>query len=198
MIGNLILGSQSPRRKEILEYFSIPFEQASPHFDEEAHPCNGIPEQYAMELAEGKGISLKHRFPQQPILTADTVVWKEGKSYGKAKSREEAFTFLTELSGTWHSVYTGVALIYKDAIYKGYEETKVLFNPLTSTQIDRYLMSHPWSDKAGAYMIQSSGIIAIQKIEGCYFNVIGLPINTVRSLLLEIGVDLWNYLTEKS
>ena len=87
----LILGSQSPRRKEILEYFSLPFQQVKPPFDEEAVPYTGDPIAYVRELSQGKAFSLAERFPKQPILTADTIVWKEGQVYNKPKDSAEAF-----------------------------------------------------------------------------------------------------------
>ncbi len=90
----LVLGSQSPRRKEILQSFSIPFTQASPPFDEEAVPFNGNPEDYVCTLSKGKGQSLLSQFPESVILTADTIVFREGKVYGKPKDKEDAFQTL--------------------------------------------------------------------------------------------------------
>lgn len=190
----LILGSKSPRRREILNYFSLSFEQISPNFDEEAVPYNGDPSFYVQFLAAGKALSLSREYPEGTILSADTIVYKEGKPYGKPKSEVEAFLFLQELQGSWHSVYSGVALWQEDKLFKGYEETKVLFNPLTSLQIKHYLKALHWADKAGGYAIQLSGGLIAQKIEGCYYNVIGLPINSVNKLFNKVGIDLWNHL----
>lgn len=184
----LILGSQSPRRKEILSYFSIPFVQASPDFDESSIPFNKDPEEYVCAIAKGKAKALAHAFPEDLILTADTIVYCEGKIYGKPKSRSDAFQGLSELAGRWHTVFTGVTLMQSNKMLHQAEATRVLFNPLTSEEIDRYLERTKWEDKAGGYGYQMEGGIIVRKIEGCYYNVIGLPINTTFSLLKQFGI----------
>lgn len=190
----IILGSQSPRRKEIFGYFNIPFEQASPPFVEEAIPFKGDPEDYVLELSKGKAASLHQLYPHAAILTADTAVFCHGKVYNKPLNYEEAFQFLSELAGQWHSVLTGVALSYEDQMFQKTAETRVLFNPLKSDQIHAYLKHTHWADKSGGYTIQKMGTLLVQRIEGCYYNVIGFPINTVRDLFLHLGIDLWNFL----
>jgi len=190
----LILGSQSPRRKEILGYFSLPFEQMSPNFDEAAVPFNRDPADYVCELSNGKAQSLAARFSNDIILTADTIVWKEGKIYGKPKNAEEAFQTLSEFADSWHSVFTGITVLFEGRILNAFEETKVLFNPLTPDQIRRYHSKLRWEDKAGGYAIQMAGGLAVKKIDGCYYNVMGLPIHSLYKLLLVIGIDLWNHL----
>lgn len=190
----LILGSQSPRRKEILGYFSLPFEQISPDFDEEAVPFKGNPAAHVTELSHGKALSLAEKYPEALILTADTIVWKDGKVYGKPKDTEEAFKALSELTGSWHSVFTGVSLYYQERTISQSEETRVLFNSLTPDQIRHYHNKLHWADKAGGYAIQMAGGLIVNKIEGCYYNVMGLPINSVRALLQHVGIELWDYL----
>ncbi|MEI8125973.1 MAG: Maf family nucleotide pyrophosphatase [Parachlamydiaceae bacterium] len=193
-MNKLILGSQSPRRKEILSYFSLPFEQITPLFDEDSVLFSGDPVAYVSLIAEGKGNALREHFPNKLILTADTTVYKEGKIYGKPVNTEEAFQALSELAGTWHSVFTGVSLCFGEKTWTRHEETRVLFNTLTPEEIRHYHAKLHWSDKAGGYAIQMAGGLAIQKIDGCYYNAMGLPINTVRHLLLNVGIDLWDYL----
>jgi septum formation protein len=190
----LVLGSQSPRRKEILQSFSIPFTQASPPFDEEAVPFNGNPEDYVCTLSKGKGASLLAQFPESVILTADTIVFREGKVYGKPKDKEHAYQTLKELSGQWHSVYTGVTVQTKDKVVSKAEVSHVLFNDLSHEQIHHYLAQIKWSDKAGGYAIQDSGGIIVRRIDGCFYNVKGLPINTVEQLLKDFGFALWEHL----
>lgn len=192
---SLILGSQSPRRREILSYFSLPFTVAKPDYDEEALPFEGDPQDYGAQLARGKGEALLPLFPQATILTADTLVFQEGILFGKPRDRAEAALFLKQLAGKWHSVYTAVAL-YNNGAFKEQqvEETKVLFNTLSSEQIDRYLNAIPWHDKAGGYAIQLGGALLVRKIDGCFYNVMGLPINAVASLLATLDIDLWRYL----
>lgn len=189
-----ILGSQSPRRHEILNYFSIPFEQISPQFCEESVPLQLDPKSYALDIALGKAENLAKAYPEAAILTADTVVFKEGKYYGKPSNIEEAKRSLSELAGGWHSVYTAIVLSYGQKVYSAVEETKVLFNELTPLQIERYLDALHWADKAGGYAIQLAGSLIVRRIEGCYYNVMGLPVYRLAELLKEVGIDLWDYL----
>lgn len=189
----IILGSQSPRRKEIFNYFDLSFEQAKPPFDEESIPFQGDPENYVLELSKHKALSLHSLYPQAAIVTADTVVFCNGKVYNKPADYAEAFHFLTELTGKWHSVFTGVTLSYQGQFFQKTAETRVLFNPLTPEQIHTYLKLSQWEDKSGGYTIQKLGVLLVQRIEGCYYNVIGFPVNAVRDLFLQLGIDLWNY-----
>lgn len=186
----LILGSNSPRRKEILGYFSLPFVQASPDFDEDSIPFHGNPEDYVCQLSKSKADSLSTTFPDDIILTADTIVLRDGKIYDKPTSREEAFKSLSQLVGKWHSVYTGVTVAQGTTSYQLAEETRVLFNPFTSQEIDHYLSKTKWEDKAGGYGYQNEGCLIVRKIEGCYYNVIGLPINATATLLKRFRIHL--------
>ena len=192
---HLILGSQSPRRREILSFFNLPFKQMTPDFDEEAVHFRSNPEEYVLTLAKGKGESLKNQYcdPLVVLLTADTIVYQNVKIYGKPNNRDEAFFSLKELSGKWHSVYTGLSVSINGKSFQTFEETRVLFNPLTDDQIKTYQENLSLYDKAGGYMIQGAGSIAIQRIEGCYYNVVGLPINGLYSVLKEGGIDLWTH-----
>lgn len=192
---HLVLGSQSPRRREILSTFSIPFTIATSFFDEEAVPFKGDPVEHALTLSKGKADALYPQFPNSYILTADTVVYREGRLYGKPQNLTQAFQWLTELAGNWHSVFTAVTLRYQDHYYQQCPETRILFNPLTAEQIERYLNSFQWDDKAGGYTIQKSGSLVVNRIEGCYYNVVGLPVNSVRHVLNQAGVELWDYLS---
>ncbi len=190
----LILGSTSPRRKEILSFFSLPFQQVSPDFDEMALPFEGDPVAYACEIARGKALSLVDRFPHSVILTADTVVYRKPKIYLKPENLEEAFGMLRELAGREHQVFTGVCVAKKDHCWVEAEESRVFFCELTDTQIRSYHRHFSPLDKAGGYAIQKGGSLVVKRIEGCYYNIMGLPIHTVRRLLLKAGIDLWDYL----
>lgn len=189
----LILGSQSPRRKEILGFFSLPFEQLSPSFDENQVAFRGNPISYAQEIAQGKSKDLQARFPGALILTADTVVFREGKVYNKPKDEAEAFQFLTELADNWHSVYTAVRLSCDGKETHRTEETRVKFNAMTPELIRHYHTKIHWADKAGGYAIQMGGGLIVNRIEGCFYNAMGLPVNAVRSLLLHFDIELWDY-----
>lgn len=191
---HLILGSSSPRRKEILSYFTLPFEQVSPSFDEQSIPFRNNPVEYVTQLAKGKADSLERKHHEAIILTADTIVYYDGKIYGKPVDEENAFRALSILSGKWHSVFSGLCLIHHEKTFTLWEETKVLFNELTDYEIRHYHSKLHWADKAGGYAIQMAGGLIVKKINGCYYNVMGLPINSVRKLLLNVGIDLWNYL----
>lgn len=194
----LILGSQSPRRGELLSHFSLPFKQVPSSFDEESISFAGDPRAYVTLLAEKKGEALLPQFPQDLILTADTVVYYQGKIYNKPRTREEAFQFLSELSGRWHQVFTGMCLIQGEHKYQGVEETRLLFHKLTERQIHLYHKHCHFLDKAGGYAIQGSGSLIIERIEGAYDNVTGMPLNLTRTLLHKAGIDLWDYLTPSS
>lgn len=190
----LILGSKSPRRKEILNYFTVPFEQADPDFDEEAVPFTGDPAKYVQILSQGKAESLSKKYPEAILITADTVVYCEGKIYNKPQNKEEAFQAMSQLSGRWHSVFTAVTVRKGKTEHHAVEETRVLFHDLTPEQIRSYHHQLHCEDKAGGYAVQQAGAIVIKKIDGCFYNVMGLPINTLRILLEKFGIDLWNHL----
>jgi septum formation protein len=192
----LILGSESPRRKEILNFFDLPFTQVSPHFDESSIPFRDNPQEYVQTLAKGKLEVLRERYSRDIILTADTIVYKAGKVFGKPQNQEEAFLFLRELAGSVHSVYTGVALYSSGHVFQALEETKVQMNALTDDQIRQYHHSLHVADKAGGYRIQGAGGLIVRSIEGCYYNVMGLPLNALYTLLKQIGIDLWKHLKE--
>lgn len=191
---NLILGSQSPRRRDILQMFSIPFEQVTPDFDETQVPFHGDPISFACMVAERKAINLQDRFPERIILTADTIVFRDSELYMKPESIEEAFSMLSELSGKEHIVYTGVCVAKDGKRFCEAEATRVLFHELTEAQIRTYHHSFNPLDKAGAYAIQGAGSVIVKRIEGCYYNIMGLPLTTTRLLLAKVGIDLWDYL----
>lgn len=196
---HLILGSGSPRRKEILNYFSLTVVQEPSLFDEESIVFEGDPLNYATDLALGKLAPLKEKFPEAIILTADTIVFCDGKIYNKPKNEEEAFQYISELAGKWHSVFTALTLYdgsspQNPKIFKEIEETKVLFNPLTSEEIRHYHSKIHWADKAGGYAIQMGAGLVVDRIEGCYYNVMGLPINALRRLLKNVNIDLFDHI----
>lgn len=190
----LILGSQSPRRVEIMGYFSLPFRQVASHFDEESIPYAGDPAEYAVMLSMEKAKVLQKNFPKATILTADTVVSIDKLLLGKPKNDQEVLEMLNLLNGRTHSVITGVSVVSPNGTVSAHEETKVTCNSLTPDELHRYMRKLKLTDKAGGYAIQNSGSLLVKGIEGCYYNVCGLPINTVRIVLQKIGIDLWDYL----
>lgn len=194
MMHPLILGSQSEARKRILNYFSLPFVQIPSHFAEESIPFLGDPKQYAQSLALKKAEALCKQYPDRLVLTADTVVSFNNKVYNKPVDKEHAHAMLKDLGGHCHNVITAVAVRLNDKIASECEETKVCFFPLSDEQIALYHQSCYCLDKAGGYAIQKGGSLIISKIDGSYDNVMGLPLNATRLLLLQFGIDLWDYL----
>ena len=189
----LLLGSNSPRRKEILSFFSLPFKQLPSHFDDTTISFKKDPASYVKQISDGKALTLASLYPQETILTADTVVYREGKVYGKPQNLQELKAFLKELQGSWHTVWTGVSLFQAGKLYQQAEATQVEFNLLTKEQLQIYYQTIPWQDKAGGYMVQLAGSLIVKKINGCFYNVMGLPINTLKELLQKVSIDLWNY-----
>lgn len=190
----IILGSASPRRKEILSYFALPFIQAASGFDEESIPFDNNPEVYTETIARGKASSLAAEYPDHLIITADTTVYKNGKIFLKPSDKAHAIQMLTELAGSWHSVFTAVTVRKGTKELFDVEETRVLFNPLKESEIQNFLACHPYLDKSGSYCLESSGSLLSRRINGCFYNVMGLPVNLLRRLLLEFDIDLWKHL----
>ena len=190
----IILGSQSPRRREILDFFSLPFEQIPSHFDEESVLFEGDPVKYATLLSQKKAESLALKYPTDVVITADTVVYCKGKVYNKPQDAKQAQRFLIDLGGVWQSVITGVTVRKGVTTQSAAEETKILFHKLTEAQIKKFHDHCYFLDKAGGYAIEKCGNLIVSRMEGCYYNVMGLPINTVQKLLLNLEIDLWDYL----
>lgn len=190
----LILASQSPRRKEILSYFSLEFEQIASPFNEASVPFLGDPQEYAISLARGKALALVSSYPDRPILGADSVVYRKGKIYEKPTTSEEAFEMLSALAGKRHSVYTALALCHGPQIWSDVAATEVTLRPLSPEQIRLYQKAINPYDKAGSYMVQEAGSLIVEEISGSFYNAMGLPIQTLTRLLLNVGIDLWDHL----
>ncbi len=194
VIMTLILGSASPRRKEILGFYKVPFEQIRPEFDESSVPVTMPPKEFARYIAKKKAEELAAKYPDRPILTADTIVALENKIYTKPKDFEDALRILAILSGKRHVVFTAVCVAHKGKFYLGCERTLVYLNKLSAEEVRLYHQNMLHLDKAGAYTGRESGGIIVKKISGCYYNSLGLPINTARRLLAKAGINLWHYL----
>ena len=192
----IILGSYSPRRVEIMNFFSLPYRQVASHFDEDSVTYEGDAIKLARTLALAKANLLATQYPDDIILTADTVVAIDGMALGKPLHEDESRQMLSRLCGRWHSVITAVASYKAGKFYCVEEETRVLFNKATPDELHRYMRVHDLYDKAGSYAIQKSGSILVNRIDGCYYNVLGLPINAMKSVLKEVGIDLWDYIKE--
>lgn len=194
----IILASTSPRRREVLNFFSIPFKPDQPDFDEDSIPFQGDPKQHVITLSKGKALSLQKKYSKQTILAADTLVYFDNDILGKPKDINHAFEILKKLQGNWHSVYTGITLVNDDKIVSDYDETRILFKDCTDQEIQKYLAGISCLDKAGAYAVQMAGNIMVERLEGCFYNSLGLPINVLERSLKLFGISLWDYLKKGS
>lgn len=181
----LILASKSPRRKELLKQIGIPFVVVVSDA-EEVSGNSWTPAALVVENAKRKARAVAEKYPDSPVLGADTVVSSEGKIFGKPKDKDEARKMLTALSGKMHEVTTGLALINRNEIRTTSVTTKVFFDTMTKADIDAYIATDESMDKAGAYAIQGKAARFIEKIEGSYSNVVGLPLNA----LIQLGKGL--------
>ncbi|GAB4317457.1 MAG: Maf-like protein [Bacteroidales bacterium] len=174
----IILASASPRRRDLLSAIIDDFEVKPLHV-EEKFPANLKAEEIAMYLSRLKADSWRFsdNNNREIVITADTIVWFEGRLLSKPADFNEAVEMLSELSGNMHRVYTGVTLRSSEKEHTFHVETRVWFRQLTQEEINWYVTRFEPYDKAGAYGGQEwIGHVAIEKIEGCFFNVVGLPL----------------------
>ncbi len=174
---DFILASHSPRRKQLLEKLGIKFRLASTECME-TYPSHFYREQIPLYLSQLKSESCKTiLYPQSLLITADTIVWSDGKALGKPENKEQAVTMLKLLSGKAHDVITGITLRDMTHTKSFYCLTKVTFEILEEQEINYYVDTFKPFDKAGSYGIQEwIGLVGVKSIEGCFFNVIGLPV----------------------
>lgn len=187
----IILASGSPRRQQILLQMGFSFETIPPPTIEERQyiePTNL--EGSVQKLASLKAGIVSGNYPESLVLGADTIVVKDREVLGKPRDRQDAFRMLKGLSGRSHEVITGIALRCKETgFYKsGFSSTKVFFRKIGDEEIDAYLSNDEYRDKAGAYAIQGKALIFVDRIEGCYYNVVGLPVSNTISLFKEFNV----------
>lgn len=185
----LILASGSPRRRELLTQIGITY-MVNPSSYEDHAPKKKEAEKYVQALAAGKACDVAAKYPGQWVLGADTIVAIDGKILGKPRNKKEAAAMLHELSDAKHAVYTGVALVKDDKVITKVVETKVWFRRLTDKEIDDYIASGEPMDKAGAYGIQGRAAAFVDKINGSYTNVVGLPLSQVCKMLRKAKVDV--------
>ena len=182
----LILASGSPRRRELLTQAGFEFEVIPADIDEIRHP-NEAPMDYVRRLALEKAQTIAALHPQATILGADTTVVLSGEVMNKPVDPADAERMLRLLSGKTHQVHTGLCVITPAATHQHVETTNVVFREITEDELTTYIASGHATDKAGAYGIQGYAARWIPRIEGDYFNVVGLPLSTVVSLLRFTG-----------
>lgn len=189
----IVLASASIRRQELLKRLVDEFEIIVSDFDEHTVDFDGNCGSYVMKLAEGKASVVCSKVKGEAIIIGcDTVVYFKGKILGKPKNKDEAFSMLKSLSGNTHQVYSGITVINKASgkILKDFVCTDVKFDSLSDEQIKKYIEKGEYEDKAGAYGIQGYGGIFVEEIHGCYYNVVGFPLNKLLKMLRGIGVNL--------
>ncbi len=177
----IILASQSPRRKQLLEWAEIDFEVMVSEADESFSADLAI-EEVPVFIARQKALAIKNKLAHnnQTIVAADTVVVLNNTIIGKPNSKEEAITILSSLSGNTHTVITGVVILHEEKEIAFADTTAVEFYTLTQEQIEFYVEKYKPYDKAGAYAIQEwIGVVGIKQIKGDFYNVMGLPVSKV-------------------
>jgi septum formation protein len=188
----LVLASRSPRRAELLQIAGIPFEVrvADGGIEEDAAArlasLHGEPGRYGEELALAKAQAVASSLPGRLVLGADTVVIEGGAILEKPLDEADAARILARLAGRRHVVITAIALVGGRAPWLGHERTSVEFLPLDEAAIRRYIATGEPLDKAGAYGIQGFGAMMVRAVEGCYFNVMGLPLALLGQALREV------------
>jgi septum formation protein len=187
----IILASASPRRRELLSSIGLDY-IIDPADIDETEAVSRDPVERVIKLAEKKAVHVACKYPSGLVIGADTIVLINGKVLNKPKDTEDVFAMLSMLSGKVHEVVTGVAVVRAPDLIKqtGWECTKVTFKSITPEEIRRYIATKEPLDKAGAYGIQGIGALFVTRIEGCYPNVVGLPIPTLARLLKAFGVYL--------
>ena len=186
----IILASQSPRRKQLLEWAEVPFEIIVKETDE-SYPDYLSIDEIAIHIARNKALAIQPTVHNAiPILAADTIVVLEGRIIGKPKDRADALNILTSLSGKKHQVITGVVILQNEKEIAFAETTEVHFHDLNLMQIEFYVDNYKPYDKAGAYAIQEwIGVVGIKNINGDFYNVMGLPVSRVVKAIDNLLID---------
>ena len=184
----VILASASPRRLALLQQVGIEATVCPADFDEVSGSAVQA-EDVVLANAVGKCQAVvKIKGDSLPVIAADTVVVAEGVILGKPQNAEDAVEMLKQLSGKTHKVLTGIAVSYTGEMLAEVCETKVMFRDLTDEEIKNYVATGEPLDKAGAYGIQGKGAVLVEKIDGCYNNVVGLPLTRMQLILAKLGV----------
>ncbi len=179
----LLLASRSPQRRAILEQLAIPFEAVVPQYDEELSGADPLAE--VERHAQGKARSVAGIAGDRPVLGVDTEVVLDGRVYGKPGDEGEAEAMLEELSGQTHEVVSGLCLLTPAWEELRHAVTRVSFRALTPRELGLYVVSEEWRERAGGYAIQGLGAALVERIDGDYLNVVGLPTALLVELLAE-------------
>ena len=181
----LILASGSPRRRELLDLMGLTYTVETPDVDES---FSGRPSETVMEISRRKAAAVAARHSDSIIIAADTLVFADS-ALGKPHTPKRAKEMLRSLAGNWHHVYTGITVINTRSgrILRNVDKTRVHLVPMTEQEIDAYVATGEPLDKAGAYGIQGMGGMFVDRIDGSYSNVVGLPMSMLRIMLAQVG-----------
>lgn len=186
----IILASSSPRRQSLLKNLGICFSTISANIDEsflsQESPLNAVRRLARLKAEQAIPVLRKDCL----LITADTIVVLDGQVMGKPRNESDAFEMLTRLSGRCHEVITAICIRTQEGWEVEDETTRVYFRHLSEEEIRSYIASGEPADKAGAYGIQGRGGLLVERIEGCYFNVVGLPMSRLYLMLKKHGIDL--------
>lgn len=187
----IVLASASPRRRNLLADLGLDFE-VLPVAADETPPADVAPPEIVQELARRKAALAKTARPEALLIACDTLVFLDGVPLEKPRDRDQALEFLGRLAGREHSVFSGLAVWHapQDALRLAFRETRVLMRALSNREMQRYVDSGEPYDKAGGYGIQGRGALLIDSIQGDYYNVMGLPLTLLDSMLQEFDLRL--------
>lgn len=190
-MSKIILASASPRRRELLERIGVTdFEVRAPEVDEN-FPEGLSPEETVQFISREKAEAAREQWGLEPIIiTADTMVFLDDRRLGKPRSEADALEMLTALQGRRHTVCTGVTVSQGEKILTEAESTGVIFRPAEKRELLSYIATGEPMDKAGAYGVQGKGALLVERLEGDFFNVMGLPVLRLSRMLFEFGVRL--------
>jgi septum formation protein len=183
----VVLASQSPRRRELLTLVGIAHEVRPADIDE-SYLAGEEPGVHAERLAREKVVAVSRDTPDALVIGSDTIVVVDGDVLGKPRNEAQAFEMLSRLSGRSHTVITAVAVEWRGVIRSAIVEVGVTFHPLMAEEIEAYIATREPMDKAGAYGIQGYGATIVERVDGDYFAVMGLPLQKLVRLMAELGV----------
>jgi len=191
----LVLASTSPRRISLLKHLGMPFEAFDPGDAENSVALD--PVEHVREHAQCKAEAVAEKYPNRLVVAADTIVVLDGKIIEKPRSTGGAKAMLRALCGRTHTVISAITVVKRDERHSDtrIEETRVTMKKLSDEEIDTYVSTGEPMDKAGAYAAQGIGAIIIERVEGCFYNIVGLPMSLLHDMLKDAGINTlteWN------
>ena len=192
-MNQIILASSSPRRQELLRRTGLPFDIEISGYEED-NTLDLPPHELVKHLAAGKANWVAQRHPDAIVIGADTLVVFEGSIFGKPSGPDEVREMISALSGQWHTVVTGLAIAHSGQQIVDVSTTRVHMRRLSAADINRYSKLQDPLDKAGAYGVQTTASIVVDRVEGDYHGLVGLPMSLLALQLQELGINLLSYM----